>query len=137
LRFNDIENVGVNVLGETEFIYLLQIKILENFQLIIMISDEEQGELKKAQTDKELKRIFKKITSKKPDDYFPTKELRNLGYMRKQCKCCQAFFWTTREERKVCGDPACSGGFQVVIEYVEKLNPSLQKKEQFLQLVLE
>ncbi len=89
-----------------------------------MISDEEQRELKIAQTDKELKRVFKKITSKNPDDYFPTKELRNLGYMRKQCKCCQAFFWTTNEERKVCGDPACSGGFQVVIDNPSKIKLS-------------
>ena len=87
-----------------------------------MISDEEQRELKKAQTDKELKKVFKKITSKNPDEYFPTLKLRNLGYMRKQCESCQAFFWTTNEERKVCGDPACSGGFQVV-----KDNPSKVK----------
>ncbi len=87
-----------------------------------MISDEEQRELKKAQTDKELKKIFKKITSKNPDKYFPTMELRSLGYIRKQCESCQAFFWTTNEERKVCGDPGCSGGFQVV-----KDNPSKVK----------
>ena len=114
--------MGVKVLGENEFIQLIQIKIVENFQLIIMISDEEQRELKKAQTDKELKRVFKKITSKNPDEYFPTMELRNLGYMRKHCESCEAFFWTTNEERKVCGDPACSGGFQVV-----KDNPSKVK----------
>ncbi|KKM77998.1 hypothetical protein LCGC14_1364410 [marine sediment metagenome] len=89
-----------------------------------MISDEEQKELKKAQTDKELKRVFKKITSKNPDEYFPTNELRSLGYIRKQCERCQAYFWTTREERKVCGDPACSGGFQVVIDNPSKIKLS-------------
>ena len=81
-----------------------------------MISEDEQEELKTAQTDKDLKRIFKIIASKNPDSYFPTKELRKLGYMRKKCECCGTFFWTTLKEREVCGDPVCSGGFQVVID---------------------
>jgi len=87
-----------------------------------MISAEEQEELKKAQTDKELKQVFKKVASKNPDSYFPTKELRELGYMRKNCESCGTFFWTTLKDRKVCGDPTCSGGFQVVID-----NPSQVK----------
>ena len=78
-----------------------------------MLSDKEKKQLKSARTDKELKKIFKTIASKKPDEFFPTQELRNLGYIRKQCECCSAYFWTTIKERKVCGDPACSGGFQV------------------------
>ena len=69
-------------------------------------------------SDKEQKRVFKQITSKDPDKYFPTKELRELGYLRKLCKC-GTYFWTIHEDREVCGDPACSGGFQVVID-----NPS-------------
>ncbi|UCD00504.1 MAG: alanine--tRNA ligase [Promethearchaeota archaeon] len=85
---------------------------------------EEQEELKTAQTDKDLKRIFKKIASKNPDSYFPTKELRELGYMRKNCECCGAFFWTTLKERDVCGDPVCSGGFQVVIDNPSKIKLS-------------
>ncbi len=84
-----------------------------------MISTEEQEELKKAQTDKELKQVFKKVASKNPDSYFPTKELRELGYIRKNCESCGTLFWTTLKDRKVCGDPTCSGGFQVVIN-----NPS-------------
>lgn len=69
-------------------------------------------------SDKEQKKAFKEITSKEPDKYFPTKELRELGYMRKQCSC-GTFFWTVHKDREVCGDPACSGGFQVVAD-----NPS-------------
>ncbi len=84
-----------------------------------MLSEKEKLELKNAHTDKELKQIFKKIASKNPDAYFPTKELRELGYMRKNCECCGKFFWTTLKLRKVCGDPTCSGGFNVVID-----NPS-------------
>lgn len=78
-----------------------------------MLSYKEKKQLKSARTDKELKKIFKTIASKKPDEFFPTQELRNLGYTRKHCECCRVYFWTTIKDRKVCGDPACSGGFQV------------------------
>lgn len=87
-----------------------------------MLSEKEIVLLKDCQTDKELKSVFKKIASKNPDVYFPTRELRDLGYIRKQCSSCRTFFWTTHEERKVCGDPSCSGGFDVVID-----NPTPQK----------
>ena len=69
-------------------------------------------------SDKEQKKVFKEIASKEPDKYYPTKELKELGYMRNHCSC-GTYFWTTHEDRDVCGDPACSGGFQVVID-----NPS-------------
>ncbi len=78
-----------------------------------MLSDKEKKQLKSARNDKELKKIFKTIASKKPDEFFPTQELRNLGYIRKHCECCSAYFWTTIKDKKVCGDPACSGGFKV------------------------
>ncbi|MHA1913523.1 MAG: alanine--tRNA ligase [Promethearchaeota archaeon] len=84
-----------------------------------MLSDKEQKELVKAQTDKQLKKVFREIASRNPDEYFPTTELRNLGYMRKHCECCGKYFWTTIKDRKVCGDATCSGGFQVVVD-----NPS-------------
>ncbi|MFX0080402.1 MAG: alanine--tRNA ligase [Candidatus Hodarchaeota archaeon] len=87
-----------------------------------MLSEKEQKELVEAQTDKQLKRVFKKIASRNPDEYFPTKELKNLGYIRKLCECCGNYFWTMLKEREVCGDPVCSGGFQVVID-----NPSQTK----------
>ncbi|MFX1384586.1 MAG: alanine--tRNA ligase [Promethearchaeota archaeon] len=77
--------------------------------------NELEIQLKNSKTDKELKSVFKKIASKEPDKYFPTKELKNLGYMRKLCKC-GTYFWTIHKDREVCGDPACSGGFQVVID---------------------
>ncbi len=89
-----------------------------------MLSDKEQLELKDAHTDKELKQNFKKIASRNPDAYFPTKELRELGYMRKKCESCGTFFWTTLKNREVCGDPTCSGGFQVVIDNPSKVKLS-------------
>ncbi|NVM36617.1 MAG: alanine--tRNA ligase [Candidatus Lokiarchaeota archaeon] len=89
-----------------------------------MLSDKEQLELKDAHTDKELKQNFKKIASRNPDAYFPTTELRELGYMRKKCESCGTFFWTTLKNREVCGDPVCSGGFQVVIDNPSKVKLS-------------
>jgi len=87
-----------------------------------MLSNKEIEQLKDARTDKELKKIFKGIASQSPDKYFPTEQLRQLGYIRKQCKSCGKNFWTTLKERDVCGDPTCAGGFQVVID-----NPSKTK----------
>ncbi len=87
------------------------------------LSDEFINKLKICTTDKQLKREFKRIASKNPNDYFPTKELRNLGYMRKLCNC-GTHFWTTHADREVCGDPMCSGGFQVVIDNPSKLKLS-------------
>ncbi|MFW9826346.1 MAG: alanine--tRNA ligase [Candidatus Thorarchaeota archaeon] len=89
-----------------------------------MLSEKEKLDLQNAHTDKELKQIFKKIASRTPDTYFPTRELRELGYMRKNCECCRKFFWTTLKERKVCGDPTCSGGFDVVIDNPSKVKLS-------------
>ncbi len=86
-----------------------------------MNSPDELKSLKDCRTDKEMKKGFKKIASKDPDRYYPTKELKSLGYMRKLCKC-GTYFWTTHKDREVCGDPACAGGFQVVIN-----NPSQVK----------
>jgi alanyl-tRNA synthetase len=84
-----------------------------------MLSEKEIQALKNCHTDKQLKNVFKKIASENPDAYFPTKELKSLGYIRKQCESCGAYFWTIHQDRDLCGDPGCSGGFQVVID-----NPS-------------
>ncbi len=79
-----------------------------------MLSDQLINQLKDCRTDKELKVAFKKIASEDPDKYFPTQELKQLGYLRKHCEHCGTYFWTVDKDRKVCGDPVCSGGFQVV-----------------------
>jgi alanyl-tRNA synthetase len=89
-----------------------------------VLSEKKQKELVEAQTDKQLKIVFKKIASKNPDEYFPTEELRSLGYIRKQCECCGNYFWTTIKEREVCGEPVCSGGFRVVIDNPSKIKLS-------------
>jgi len=89
-----------------------------------MLSDQLINQLKDIQTDKKLKLVFKKIASKDPDKYFPTKEMEKLGYLRKNCEHCGTYFWTVDKDRKVCGDPACSGGFQVVIDNPSKIKLS-------------
>ncbi|MFX1481288.1 MAG: alanine--tRNA ligase, partial [Promethearchaeota archaeon] len=89
-----------------------------------MLSEKEQEELVAAQTDKQLKTVFREIASKNPDKYFPTKELRKLGYIRKHCECCGTYFWTVHKDRKVCGEPICSGGFQVTVNNPSKVKLS-------------
>ena len=87
-----------------------------------MLTPKEQNELKRAHNDKQLKKIFKDIASKNPDKYFPTIELKKLGYIRKSCECCGTYFWTVLKDRTVCGDPICSGGFKVTTD-----NPAKKK----------
>ncbi len=62
--------------------------------------------------DKQLKREFKKETSKDPDKYYATSVLKREGFIRNKCEKCGTYFWSTNPERKVCDDPACSGGFR-------------------------
>ncbi|KKN09232.1 hypothetical protein LCGC14_1048670 [marine sediment metagenome] len=80
--------------------------------------------LSRCKNDKEIKKAFKIIASKEPDNYFPTNELEKLGYIRKHCESCSTYFWTTLKERKVCGDPMCSGGFQVTFNNPSKVKLS-------------
>lgn len=63
-------------------------------------------------TDKETKLEFRKKTQKDPDKYYATTVLKEEGFHRDQCTNCQKFFWSTKNDQSVCGDPACSGGFR-------------------------
>jgi alanyl-tRNA synthetase len=65
-------------------------------------------------TDAELKDQFKKTASAEPDRYFPTRTLKELGFGRHQCTKCKRHYWTVHKEQRVCGDPACSGGFRFI-----------------------
>lgn len=65
-------------------------------------------------TDKEIKAQFKVKASKDPDKYYATGILKKEGFTRKQCPLCKIYFWTTNPDQKVCGDPACSGGFRFI-----------------------
>lgn len=61
--------------------------------------------------DKQVKREFKVEVNKNPANYFPTIKLKSEGFIRKQCGC-GVYFWTKDETRTICGEPACTGGFQ-------------------------
>jgi len=86
--------------------------------------NDDLTDLKDLQSEKEIKKAFKEIASKNPDKYFPTNELRKLGYIRKKCEHCGTFFWTQHKKRTVCGDPVCSGGFQVTEKNPAKIKLS-------------
>ncbi len=64
--------------------------------------------------DKEIKAEFRKKASQEPDKYYATAVLKEEGFARKQCGSCHRFYWTVIAESKVCGDPACSGGFKFI-----------------------
>lgn len=64
-------------------------------------------------SDKEVKKEFKIIASKRPEKYYPVKSLKELGFKRGQCLKCGTFFWSINK-RNVCGDAACEGGFSFI-----------------------
>jgi len=70
-------------------------------------------------SDKQVKKKFKLEASKNPDKYYPTTYLKKEGFIRRKCQTCETQFWTVNEQQFHCGDPSCSGGFNVI-----KDNPS-------------
>nr|MDO8112315.1 alanine--tRNA ligase [Candidatus Sigynarchaeota archaeon] len=77
-------------------------------------------------TDKQQKKEFKKVASSDPDKFYPTRKLKAEGFIRKQCTKCGMYFWTANKTRTVCGDPACSGGFDVVTNNPSKIKLSYE-----------
>lgn len=65
-------------------------------------------------TDKQVKKKFKLEASQNPEKFYATNYLEKEGFLRNQCEKCGTYFWSTDKNRKVCGDPTCSGGFSVV-----------------------
>src|SRR3989344_962967 len=64
--------------------------------------------------DKEVKAEFKQVAQKNPEQHYPVKALKELGFLRNQCSNCRTYFWSTHKNRKVCGDSACVGGFHFI-----------------------
>ncbi len=60
-------------------------------------------------SDKEIKKEFRKKFWSKPDKYYATSVLKEEGFVRNICVKCKKPFWSIDSERKVCGDPLCSG----------------------------
>jgi len=65
--------------------------------------------------DKEIKKEFRPKFWAQPEKYYATEVLKDEGFSRKICAKCKKPFWSTDIERKVCGDPSCSGeGFAFI-----------------------
>ncbi|NIO21500.1 MAG: alanine--tRNA ligase [Candidatus Aenigmarchaeota archaeon] len=60
-------------------------------------------------SDKEIKKEFLPKFWKNPDRYYATGVLKEEGFTRNVCTKCKKPFWNTDPERRVCGDPLCSG----------------------------
>ncbi len=66
-------------------------------------------------SDKDIKKIFRSKFWKEPDKYYPVAVLEQEGFTRGICKKCGKPFWSADPDRKVCGEPACSGeGFAFI-----------------------
>ncbi|MFT4304195.1 MAG: alanine--tRNA ligase [Candidatus Woesearchaeota archaeon] len=70
-------------------------------------------------SDKQVKKKFKVEASNNPEKYYPVTYLKKEGFIRRKCQSCDTNFWTVNEQQFHCGDPTCSGGFNVI-----KNNPS-------------
>ncbi len=64
--------------------------------------------------EKKIKAEFRKKAQKDPDKYYPVSFLRKEGFIRKKCVKCGNFFWTLQQEREICGDPNCIGGYEFI-----------------------
>ncbi|MFB6144941.1 MAG: alanine--tRNA ligase [Candidatus Nanohaloarchaea archaeon] len=62
----------------------------------------------------ELKKEIKEEASRSPEKFFATDVLREKGFHRSRCENCGMYFWSSDEERKVCGEPECSGGYTFI-----------------------
>ncbi len=65
-------------------------------------------------TDKQVKKEFRAKAQKQPEKHYPVSALKELGFHRNKCEKCGNFFWSTDENRSVCGDAQCLGGYQFI-----------------------
>lgn len=63
--------------------------------------------------NKQIKLELKKKAFREPEKYYPTDALKELGYIKNQCKTCSRLFYAIGQ-KDVCGDPACYGGFKFI-----------------------
>ncbi|MFB6088482.1 MAG: alanine--tRNA ligase-related protein, partial [Candidatus Aenigmatarchaeota archaeon] len=62
---------------------------------------------------KELKKKYEKEFQKKPRESYPVKAIESLGFTRCKCEKCGRYFWS-KDDRKVCGDAKCIGGYDFI-----------------------
>ncbi|MGA1822793.1 MAG: alanine--tRNA ligase [Thermoplasmatota archaeon] len=65
-------------------------------------------------SEKEMKKRVREEASADPDRFFPTERMRELGLIRNQCIKCGNYFWSSDQEREVCGEPVCEGGYSFI-----------------------
>jgi alanyl-tRNA synthetase len=62
----------------------------------------------------QLKEQIKEEASENPEKFFATDVLQEKGFSRGKCSNCGMQFWSYDEEREVCGEPECSGGYTFI-----------------------
>ena len=63
--------------------------------------------------DKLIKKQLIEQASANPEKYFPVKMLKELGFIRQQCRKCGVWFYST-QKREVCGDTNCVGEYSFI-----------------------
>jgi alanyl-tRNA synthetase len=64
-------------------------------------------------SEKEIKKDFRLLAQRHPEKHYPIRVLEEEGFRRQACQRCGTFFWSV-EEREVCGEPGCSGGYTFI-----------------------
>ncbi|MFQ6136396.1 MAG: alanine--tRNA ligase [Candidatus Hydrothermarchaeales archaeon] len=64
-------------------------------------------------SEKEIKAEFSRKAQRDPEKHYPVQTLIEEGFERRRCKNCGNYFWSV-EERDVCGEPDCSGGYTFI-----------------------
>lgn len=62
----------------------------------------------------QLKEQIKNEASDNPEKFFATEVLKEKGFSRSECTNCGMYFWSSDENREVCGEPECSGGYTFI-----------------------
>ncbi|MFP4117033.1 MAG: alanine--tRNA ligase [Candidatus Aenigmatarchaeota archaeon] len=62
----------------------------------------------------ELKAQILEEASESPRKFFPVERMKERGFRRRKCSSCGKYFWSVDEQRKVCGEADCSGGYTFI-----------------------
>jgi len=61
-----------------------------------------------------LKKQIKEEATQKPEKFFATNVLKEKGFSRGKCENCGMHFWSSADERTVCGEPECGDGYTFI-----------------------
>lgn len=62
----------------------------------------------------ELKDRIRAEASEHPERFFAVDAIKAAGFHRGECSNCGMTFWSVDEDREVCGEPDCSGGYTFI-----------------------